>query len=91
MGKVQFELNLRGLNELMMSAEMQSHLDACGASVAAAARDMQGKNYGHRTHVADYVAITNVFPADYRAGIDNNTHNTLEKALGVAGLPRTKG
>ena len=77
MNKVKFELNLAGLNELMKSPEMQSVIDAKGAEVAKRA----GEEYKHRTHVANYVAITNVFPDTKEAAKDNYTNNTLLKAL----------
>jgi hypothetical protein len=77
-----FKLNLRGLNELMKSAEMQSALDEAGAAVANAA----GSDYGYRTHLASFVAITNVYPESASAAKDNLTNNTLEKALRSVGL-----
>lgn len=80
--KVKFELNLPGLNELMKSGEMQSILDAAGSSVAASA----GSGYGHRTHVASFVAICNVYPETKEAAKKNYEDNTLVKALGSAGL-----
>ena len=81
-----FKLNLAGLNELMKSPEMQAHLDEAGAAVANAA----GEGYGYRTHVASYVAITNVFPTTREAAIDNLENNTLEKAIRSAGLRTTE-
>ena len=80
--KVEFELNLPGLNELMKSGEMQAVLDAAGAQVAGAA----GFGYGHRTHVASFVAITHVYPDSQSAAKENYEKNTLVKALGSAGL-----
>lgn len=77
MSKVRFELNLAGLNELMKSTEMQSILDKYGSQVASRA----GDDYGYRTHVADFVAICNVFPDSKEAARDNYKNNTLLKAL----------
>lgn len=82
MGRVKFELNLPGLNELMKSGEMQSVLTQAGQAVANSA----GGNYGVRTHVASFVAITNVYPASKEAAKDNSENNTLLKAIGTAGL-----
>ncbi len=79
---VKFELNLPGLNELMKSGEMQSILDAAGSAVASSA----GSGYGHRTHVASFVAICNVYPETKEAAKKNYEDNTLVKALGSAGL-----
>ena len=77
-----FELNLPGLNELMKSPEMQAVLTQAGNAVASAA----GGDYGVRTHVASFVAITNVYPDSAKAAKDNFENNTLVKALGAAGL-----
>lgn len=82
MSKSNFKLNLAGLNELMKSAEMQQCLDRAGSAVAAAA----GGDYGKRTHVASFVAITNVYPDSKDAAEDNYENNTLLKALGSVGL-----
>ena len=82
MSDVEFELNLPGLNELMKSPEMQSALTAAGNAVASAA----GGDYGVRTHVASFVAITNVYPDSKEAAKDNYKNNSLVKALGAAGL-----
>lgn len=84
--QVKFKLNLPGLNELMKSAEMQAALSEAGAEVAAIA----GEGYAHDTHVANFVAIENVYTATGRAYGDNMKNNTLEKALRQAGLPTTK-
>lgn len=81
MSRVRFELDLNGLNELMKSEEMQSVLDTYGAEVASRAAGMSGAEYGYRTHVANFVAITNVYPDSKEAAQDNFEHNTLNKAL----------
>lgn len=78
MSKMKFELDINGLRELMKSAEMQSCLDQAGAQVAARA----GGDYGHRVHVADYVAIVNIYPDSKEAAKDNYENNTLLRALG---------
>ena len=77
MSKVKFELNLKGLNELMKSPEMQKILDDKGEQAARAA----GTDYDKRTHLGDYTAITNVYPTTKEAAIDNAENNTLLKAL----------
>lgn len=82
MGKVKFELDLAGLNELMKGPEMQSVLSAAGKAVASAA----GQGYAERTHVASFVAISNVYPNTKEAAHENYEKNTLVKALGAAGL-----
>lgn len=80
--KVEFELDINGLRELMKGPEMQAVLQEAGDAVASGA----GGDYGVRVHVADYVAIANVFPESQEAAKDNYENNTLLKALGSAGL-----
>lgn len=80
--KVEFELDINGLRELMKGPEMQAVLQEAGDAVASGA----GGDYGVRVHVADYVAIANVFPESKEAAKDNYENNTLLKALGSAGL-----
>lgn len=84
--KVRFELDIKGLQGLMKSEWMQGHLDSAGKAVANSA----GSNYSQRTHVASYVAITNVYPNSKEAAKENYKHNTLIKALSSAGLPMEK-
>jgi hypothetical protein len=87
MNKVDFELNLPGLNELMKSSAMQGHLSQAGQAVASAA----GNEYASSVHTADYIAIANVYPDSLEAAIDNAENNTLLKALGSVGLHNKKG
>lgn len=79
---VDFKLNLPGLNELMKSGEMQSHLHKAGQAVASAA----GSDYTSKTYVINWVAVENIFPASEKAARENFENNTLVKALGSAGL-----
>lgn len=80
---VEIKLNLPGLNELMKSAEMQSHLKQAGRAVANAA----GEDYDCSTYVIRYIAVENIYPTSAKAAIDNANDNTLIKALGAVGLP----
>ena len=82
MSKVEFELNLSGLNELMKSGEMESALKTAGRAVANAA----GSDFGVRVWQHPYVAIANVYPDSKEAAIKNAKENALVKALGRAGL-----
>ena len=82
MGKVKFELNLAGLNEVMSSPGMQAQLQAAGEAVAGAANG----NYGVRVHTAEYVAIANVYPDDQESAKKNYEDNELLKAVGAVGL-----
>lgn len=73
----------------MKSPEMQQILDQAGNEVAGLA----GNEYGHRTHIGDYTAITNVYPDSKEAATENRQRNTLVKALSSSGLrmKRKKG
>lgn len=82
MADIKFELNLKGLNELMKSDEMVKALDEAGETVARKA----GSDYSKRTHQATWVAICNVYPDSKKAAKDNYENNTLLKALSSAGL-----
>lgn len=86
MADVKFELNLKGLNELMKSSEMESALLEAGEAVANAA----GADYGASVHQASFVAICNVYPNSEEAAKENYEQNTIEKAVGMVGLERTK-
>ena len=83
---VEFELDIKGLRELMKGPEMQAALQEAGDAVASSA----GGDYGVRVHVADYVAIANVYPDSKEAAKDNYENNTLLKALGSTGLKMGK-
>ncbi len=82
MNKVEFELNLPGLNELMKSPEMCAILEENGSAVAMAA----GDEYATRVHQASFVAIANVYPETQKAAKDNYDNNTLLKAASACGL-----
>ena len=84
MSNAEFELNLAGLNELMKSPEMQRKLQQAGDAVAMVA----GGDYGVRVHVANFVAIANVYPNSKKAARDNYENNTLLKAVHSVGLGR---
>lgn len=91
MSKVRVELNLAGINDLMKSAEIQVHLQAAGEAVAAqASATSDGADYSARTHLANWVAITNVYPDSKEAAKRNFEGNTLLKAVGAVGLPLSK-
>lgn len=84
--KVEVELNLPGLNELMKSGEIQSALSAAGNAVAQAA----GNDYACRVDVINWIAIANVYPDSEEAASDNFKNNSLLKAVGTVGLPTSK-
>lgn len=83
---VKFKLNLPGLNELMKSGEMQSALLEAGNAVA----NNAGAEYAAEVHIANWIAISNVYPDSKKAANDNFRHNTLLKSLGAVGLSMEK-
>ena len=83
---VKVELNLAGLNELMKSPGIQAHLSQCGRAVANAA----GKGYSERTHLANWLGISNVYTVTREAQAENAEDNTLVKALSKVGLKMSK-
>jgi hypothetical protein len=85
--KVRFELDIKGLNELMKSSEMQAALQSAGDAVARSS----GKEYAARVHTASFVAIANVYPNSKEAAKDNYENNTLIKGIRGAGLSTKKG
>lgn len=79
MSKVKFKLNLRGLNDLMKSGEMQSVLDAAAGKIAAAA----GNGYEvESAHPLSFTAIASVRAATYDSYYDALENKTLDKAIG---------
>lgn len=86
MAKVEFELNIGGLQEIMKSGEMQAALSEAGAAVANAA----GADFGHRVHTASFVSLCNVYPESKAAAKENYETNALLKAAGAVGLPMSK-
>lgn len=82
MANTVFELNLPGLNELMKSPEMQSHLQEAGQAVANAA----GPDYASSVHLANFTAIANVWPDSARAAHENYDEDTIMQAAGSTGL-----
>lgn len=77
MAKVDFKLNLKGLNELMKSAEMQNILNDAANQMA----DICGEGYEvEAAHPISFVAIAQVRAGDFKARLDNSKNNTLAKA-----------
>lgn len=79
--KIDFRLNLPGLNELMKGPAMQSKLQEKGEQVEAIARGMCPKGeYKTRTVTGRWIASTFVSTQNYEAMRDNLENNTLLKA-----------
>lgn len=83
MSRVDFKLNLPGLNQLMKSSEMQGILQSKGNEVASNARSMcpEGE-YSVRTYPINWIAVCNVSAENFQAIKDGYENNTLLKALG---------
>lgn len=84
MSKVKFTLDLKGLNQLMKGAEMQSILTQKGTEVLARANSIKQDpkaEYGTNTKVINYIAVTNVRAENRQAITENLKNNTLVKAL----------
>lgn len=80
--KVDFKLDIKGLNELMKGPAMQSELQSKGQQVEAAARGMCPKGeYQTRTVTGRWIATTFVSVENYEAMQDSYENNTLLKAL----------
>ena len=87
MSKVDFKLNLPGLNQLMKSPEMQSVLAEKGAQVAASANgnaQSTRASYSASTKTINWIAVTTIRADNGAAVHDNLENNTLLKALGSA-------
>lgn len=86
--KVDFRLNLAGLNELMKSGEMQSVLDSAASQIldfakSNASPNIKGAAEGYAmesAHPIKFVAVAAVKATNFEARLDNSKHNTLEKA-----------
>ena len=83
MSKVDFKLDLKGLDELMKGPEMQTILQEKGNEVASRARSMcPDGEYQTRTVTGRFIATTFVSAENWEAIHDGFEHNTLLKALG---------
>lgn len=79
MSNIRFQLDLRGLNELMKSREMQKILDDAGTRMAGTA----GRGYeSEGAHPIGFVAINSVYAGTARAKRDSKKYDTLNKAMG---------
>lgn len=86
MSNVKVELNLKGLNELMKSPEMQNCLREAGEAVAQRA----GEGFEVDVHNVDYTAVCFVDAKSEEAVKASFKDNTLLKALSSSGLSMTK-
>lgn len=85
MSKVNFKLNLPGLNALMKSPEMQSILAEKGQNIMNRANmnaQVNNAEYSMNTRAINWIAVTTVRTDNREAREDNYEYNTLLKALG---------
>ena len=64
--RVDFKLNLKGLNQLMKSVEMQEALEENAKEMI----ERAGSGYEKRVHNAKWVSIANVYPNTKEAAKD---------------------
>lgn len=77
MAKISFKFDVKGLNELMKSAEMKGILNEAAGQIA----DTAGEGYGvEAAHDIKFIAIAAVHAETYEAKLDNSENNTLLKA-----------
>ena len=84
MNKVDFKLNLPGLNAIMKSPEMQSILSEKGAAVMARANNMAqipDAKFSMDTKAINWIAVTTVRADNGEAIAENFKNNTLLKSL----------
>ena len=89
MADVKFVLNLKGLNEIMKSAEMQALLNMAANQIAENANALASPNIKNArggyevepAHEINYVAIASVRAGNFESRLDNSRHNTLLKAM----------
>ena len=86
MGNTKIKLNLKGINEVMKSPQIQSACEEAGRAVAQAA----GADYGTSSGTIRYIAFCNVFPDSKKAAHENFKENTILKAVSAVGLKMTK-
>ena len=86
MSKVKVELNLKGINELMKSSEIQG---AC-TEAAQAVADAAGDEYAVRSGTINFIAFANAYPDSKKAAHENFENNSLLKAISAVGLPQSK-
>lgn len=72
-----FELNSKGVGDLLKSAEMQSILDQKASEI----RNRAGIGYEHDVQVNPGRAHAMVWAETYQAKKDNSQNNTLLKAV----------
>lgn len=79
MAKLKFELNRKGVKELMQSSEMKKIVD----DYAEAAAESLGSGYSSNSRIGKTRVVAEVTADTIKAKVDNSKNNTLLKALGA--------
>lgn len=79
MPKVQFDMDSRGVEELLSSAEMRGVIDSYTQQIAGKAASMSGQSYT-AISLGQHRAMGIVRTADWAAVRENLKNNTLERA-----------
>lgn len=77
MSKFKFKLNTKGVQELLQSEEMQTHL----TKLASGIQSRCGDGYASDVKQGKKRAYVNIYPETKKAKKDNNKNNTLLKAV----------
>ena len=82
MSKANFKLNLKGLNEVMKSPELQTLMQSSGEKIRNAAEGMcKGGEFEAETKTINWIAITNVRVKDDKAMKAVLEDNVLLKSI----------
>lgn len=77
MSKIKFELNKKGVAELMKSGNMEYVIEDYAAGIAIKA----GANFDYDLHTGKNRVNARVFPWNYEGKVENSKNNTLLKAM----------
>ena len=77
MSKFKFELNSKGVQDLLKSEEMRAHL----TKMASGIQSRCGEGYATDTKQGKKRAYVNIYPETKEAKKDNKKNNTLLKAV----------
>ena len=87
MSKVNFKLNLKGLNEVMKSQELQTLMQSSGEKIRNAAENMSnGGNFETETKTINWIAVTNIRAKDDKAMKAVLDDNVLLKSINAGML-----
>ena len=76
---IEFKLDLKGLNALMKSPEMQAIEESALAQVAGQLGDGFRVEHSHRI---GFISIASIRPRTWKARLEQNRHNVIDTALG---------